>query len=127
MSTSITACARGALQAWTMLFAIARRICESGTSSSPASEGTGAWRGAGGGGGLSVPCIRLRAGSVRLGRGLRLRCWRCRWLGGGLSSGGLDDGEQRLDRDGLAFFELDFLERLSDGRRALGVDLVGLG
>ena len=43
-STGMTACACGALHAWTMLFAIARRICVSGTSVSPERLGTGAGR-----------------------------------------------------------------------------------
>ena len=67
-STSMTACACGALHAWTMLFAMARRICVSGTSSSPASDGVGAGR-------AGVACwADAAAGTTRCAA----CCWLCR-------------------------------------------------
>ena len=64
----MTACACGALHAWTMLFAMARRICVSGTSSSPASDGVGAGR-------AGVACwADAAAGTTRCAA----CCWLCR-------------------------------------------------
>jgi hypothetical protein len=40
--------------------------------------------------------------------------------------GGVEDGEERPDRDGLALLHLYFFERSRDRRGDLGVHLVGL-